>query len=129
MLIELDFNSEKPIYEQLYEAIILAMANGELAPNESLPSVRSLGEEIGINLHTVNKAYNLLKEEGYIQMDRRKGALVSPLPIQSSPKTEAELEDALALLTAKAKLMGHDETYLLSRLSHYYKQSGGVQHD
>ena len=89
MLIELDFNSEKPIYEQLYEAIILAMANGELAPNESLPSVRSLGEEIGINLHTVNKAYNLLKEEGYIQMDRRKGALVSSLPIQASPKTEA----------------------------------------
>ena len=129
MLIELDFNSEKPIYEQLYEAIILAMANGELAPYESLPSVRSLGVEIGINLHTVNKAYNLLKEEGYIQMDRRKGALVSSLPIQASPKTEAELEDAFALLTAKAKLMGHNEAYLLNRLSHYYKQTGGVQND
>lgn len=129
MLIELDFNSEKPIYEQLYEAIILAMASGELSPNESLPSVRSLGEEIGINLHTVNKAYNLLKEEGYIQMDRRKGALVSPLPIQPSPKTEAELDEAFALLAAKAKLMGHDEAYVLNRITHYYNQRGGAKHE
>ena len=128
MLIELDFSSEKPIYEQLYEAIILAMANGELAPHESLPSVRSLGEEIGINLHTVNKAYNLLKEEGYIQIDRRKGAIVNTLPVPRNPKTETQLEEDFALLTAKAKLMGHDETYLINRLKHYY-HTGGMSHE
>lgn len=127
MLIELDFNSQKPIYEQLYEAIILAMARGELAPLDSLPSVRNLGEEIGINLHTVNKAYNLLKEEGYIQMDRRKGAIVSPYPISPSSKTETELEEAFKLLIAKAKLMGHDESYLLDHIKHYYRQIGGTK--
>lgn len=129
MLIELDFNSQKPIYEQLYEAIILAMARGELSPNDSLPSVRSLGEEIGINLHTVNKAYNLLKEEGYIQMDRRKGALVSSYPISPSLKIEDELKEAFKLLIAKAQLMGHDETYMLNQVKHYYKQIGGTKYE
>lgn len=109
MRIELDFSSEKPIYEQLYEAIIKGMASGEIKAEESLPSVRTLAEEIGINLHTVNKAYNLLKEEGYLSMDRRKGALVNPLPITSSSVHHHLLNDALSLLTAKAHLMGMDE--------------------
>lgn len=129
MLIELDFNSQKPIYEQLYEAIILAMARGELSPGDSLPSVRNLGEEIGINLHTVNKAYNLLKEEGYIQMDRRKGAIVSPSPISPSSKTEDELKEAFKLLISKAKLMGHDETYMLNQVKYYFNQIGGTKHE
>ena len=110
MRIELDFSSEKPIYEQLYEAIIKAMASGEIKAQDSLPSVRALAEEIGINLHTVNKAYNLLKEEGYLTMDRRKGAIVNALPIPSSSAHHALLNDELSLLTAKAHLMGIDET-------------------
>lgn len=109
MRIELDFSSEKPIYEQLYEAIIKAMATGEIKAQESLPSVRALAEEIGINLHTVNKAYNLLKEEGYLTMDRRKGALVNPLPIARSSAHQSILNDKLSILTAKAHLMGMDE--------------------
>ncbi len=125
MIIELDFNSEKPIYEQLYEAVILAMANHTLHPDDSLPSVRSLGEEIGINLHTVNKAYNRLKEEGYIQMDRRKGAVVNPIPIKASKDEEEALKKALALLVAKAQLMGHDEEYIKALCSSYYKRNGG----
>lgn len=119
MRIELDFSSEKPIYEQLYEAIIKAMAIRELTPNESLPSVRALAEEIGINLHTVNKAYNLLKDEGYITIDRRKGAIVNKLPIASSSVHQAALNDALSVLTAKAHLMGMDEAEF-SKLCHEY---------
>lgn len=117
MRIELDFSSEKPIYEQLYEAIIRAMATGELVPNESLPSVRALAEEIGINLHTVNKAYNLLKDESYITIDRRKGAIVNRLPIASSSSHQNALNDALGILTAKAHLMGVNEDEF-SKLCH-----------
>lgn len=120
MRIELDFSSEKPIYEQLYEAIIKAMATGELKPHESLPSVRALGEEIGINLHTVNKAYNLLKDEGYITMDRRKGALVNNLPIASSSVHQTTLKDALSVLTAKAHLMGIDEAEFSKLCREYF---------
>ena len=109
MRIALDFSSDKPIYEQLYEAIIKAMATSELTTHESLPSVRALAEEIGINLHTVNKTYNLLKDENYITIDRRKGAIVNPLPIKTSPTHLAALDEALGVLTAKAHLMGMDE--------------------
>ena len=117
MRIELDFSSEKPIYEQLYEAIIKAMATGELKANESLPSVRALAEEIGINLHTVNKAYNLLKDESYITIDRRKGAIVNKTPITSSLPHQTALIDALSVLTAKAHLMGMNEVEF-SKLCH-----------
>ena len=61
MILNLDFNSDVPIYAQIKEQIIKSIATGDLKLNESLPSVRNMAEEIGVNLHTVNKAYNLLK--------------------------------------------------------------------
>ena len=64
-----------------------------LRPQEGLPSVRSLAGDLGINLHTVNKTYQLLKQEGFIQIHRQKGAVVQPvgtLPI--TPAFEAKLE-------------------------------------
>ena len=56
MVLKLDFNSDKSIYIQITEEITKAIAKGELKINESLPSVRSMAESIGVNLHTVNKA-------------------------------------------------------------------------
>lgn len=76
MFIKIDFESEMPIYEQLRRQIIKGIARGDLAKGEQLPSVRQLAEDIGINLHTVNKTYNILKEEGFLVIDRRKGAMV-----------------------------------------------------
>lgn len=76
MLIKINFESEMPIYEQLKRQIIIGIAKGELAKGEELPSVRQLAGDIGINLHTVNKVYNILREEGYLTVDRRKGTMV-----------------------------------------------------
>ena len=89
MILNLDFNSDVPIYAQIKEQIIKSIATGDLKLNESLPSVRNMAEEIGVNLHTVNKAYNLLKDEGYINIDRRKGAVVNTLPLN---KKEENIE-------------------------------------
>ncbi len=77
MYIEIDFNSEEAIYIQLRNQIIMGIAASEIQEGESLPSVRQLAETVGINMHTVNKAYSVLKQEGYIQLDRRKGAVIS----------------------------------------------------
>ena len=66
MMIEIDFNSEEAIYLQLCHQIILGIAMQQLREGDSLPSVRSLADEIGINMHTVNKAYRILREEGYV---------------------------------------------------------------
>ncbi|MBU5484070.1 GntR family transcriptional regulator [Clostridium sp. MSJ-11] len=76
-LIKILFDSETPIYLQLKNEIIKAIARGELEDGEALPSIRDLSVDIGVNLHTINKAYNLLKDEGYLVIDRRKGAMVS----------------------------------------------------
>lgn len=77
MILRIDFDSEIPIYVQVKNQVIEGIAKGEIEKDEELPSVRALAEDIGINMHTVNKAYNILKEEGYIKIDRRKGAVVS----------------------------------------------------
>ena len=77
MLIKIDFNSEEAIYMQLRNQIILGIATAEICEGDSLPSVRQMAENIGINMHTVNKAYAVLREEGIIQLDRRRGAVIA----------------------------------------------------
>ena len=77
MIVRIDFNSEEAIYIQLRNQIILGIANAEFKDGDNLPSVRELADDIGINMHTVNKAYTILKQEGYLKLDRRKGAVIS----------------------------------------------------
>ena len=74
--IAIDLNSEDAIYMQLRNQIIWAIATDGLHEGEVLPSVRQLADRIGINMHTVNKAYTVLKQEGILTIDRRRGAVV-----------------------------------------------------
>ena len=79
MLVELfhiDFNSDEAIYMQLRNQIILGIATSKIREGETLPSVRQLADIIGINMHTVNKAYAVLKQDGFVSIDRRKGAVI-----------------------------------------------------
>ena len=77
MVIEIDFNSDEAIYVQLMNQIILGIATPRLQEGDTLPSVRQMADTIGINMHTVNKAYTLLKQEGFVSIDRRRGAVVA----------------------------------------------------
>ena len=77
MVIEIDFNSDEAIYVQLMNQIILGIATSRLREGDALPSVRQLADTIGINMHTVNKAYALLRQEGFVTIDRRKGAVIA----------------------------------------------------
>ncbi|MBO4685619.1 MAG: GntR family transcriptional regulator [Lachnospiraceae bacterium] len=77
MLISIDFNSDEAFYMQLRNQIIMGIATSEIRDGENLPSVRDLADTVGINMHTVNKAYTILKQEGYLKLDRRHGAVVS----------------------------------------------------
>lgn len=77
MFIEIDFNSDEAIYMQLRNQIIMGIATSRFQEGDMLPSVRQLADTIGINMHTVNKAYSILKQEGYIRLDRRCGAVVA----------------------------------------------------
>ena len=77
MLIEIDFNSDEAIYVQLCNQIIMGIATEQLKVGETLTSVRQLADTIGINMHTVNKAYSVLRQEGFLSIDRRRGAVIS----------------------------------------------------
>ena len=77
MIIEIDFNSDQALYLQLCNQIIMGIATAQFCEGDSLPSVRQLADSIGINMHTVNKAYSVLRQEGYVKVDRRKGAVIA----------------------------------------------------
>lgn len=77
MYIEIDFNSEEAFYIQLRDQIIIGIATNQYREGDTLPSVRQLADSVGINMHTVNKAYTVLKQEGFIRLDRRKGAVIA----------------------------------------------------
>lgn len=77
MFIEIDFNSDEAIYIQLCNQIIMGIATDQLKVGDPLPSVRQLADTIGINMHTVNKAYSVLRQEGFLTIDRRRGAMIS----------------------------------------------------
>lgn len=76
MLLSINPESERPLYLQLKAQLIKGIASGKLKPGERLPSIRALADELGINLHTVNKTYSQLRDAGYLTFDRR-GAFIS----------------------------------------------------
>jgi len=77
MFIKIDFESEIPIYAQIKNQIVNGIASGNLTEGESLPSVRQFAKDIGVNMHTVNKAYLLLKNDGFVTVHKRKGVVVN----------------------------------------------------
>ena len=98
MVIEIDFNSDEAIYVQLMNQIILGIATSRLQEGDPLPSVRQLADTIGINMHTVNKAYSLLRQEGFVTIDRRRGAIiaVNENKLKAMEETKENLIVALA---------------------------------
>ena len=100
MVIEIDFNSDEAIYVQLMNQIIMGIATSRLQEGDPLPSVRQLADTIGINMHTVNKAYSLLRQEGILTIDRRRGAIIAL--DRDKIQAKAEMKRQLRVLLAKA---------------------------
>lgn len=99
MVIEIDFQSDEALYVQLMNQIILGIATSMIQEGDTLPSVRQMADDIGINMHTVNKAYSVLKQEGFLRLDRRRGAIIS-LDADKMRAME-EMKSSLRVLLAK----------------------------
>ena len=99
MVIEIDFNSDEAIYVQLMNQIILGIATSRLQEGDPLPSVRQLADTIGINMHTVNKAYSLLRQEGFVTIERRRGAIIAV--DENKIKAMEEMKENLIVALAK----------------------------
>ncbi len=111
MIVRIDFNSDEAFYIQLRNQIIFGIANAEFREGDNLPSVRELADDIGINMHTVNKAYTMLKQEGYVKLDRRKGTVVAVS--RDKYKAMEELMNDMKVILAKAvcKNISCEEVY------------------
>ena len=111
MVIEIDFNSQEALYLQLRNQIILGIATARFREGDALPSVRQLADDIGINMHTVTKAYTVLKQEGFVKMDRRKGAVIA-LDMDRLRSVE-EMDEDLRGILAKGicKGIGREEVH------------------
>ena len=103
MIIKIDFNSDEAIYMQITNQIIMGIAKRHICDGDQLPSIRKMSYQIGINMHTVNKAYTVLRQAGYVKLDRRRGAIVSV----DVDKIEAieEVRRELSVTLAKAGCM------------------------
>ena len=128
MYIEIDFNSDEALYLQLRNQIIIGIATSQYQEGDTLPSVRQLADTIGINMHTVNKAYSVLKQEGFVKVDRRKGAVFS-VDIDKLQAIE-ELKKDLQVVLAKSrcKKVSKQEVHaLIDEIYQNYEDNGGIE--
>ena len=119
MIIAINEYSDVPIYMQIRNQIVLGISDGRLAPGEQLPTVRALAEEMGVNSMTVNKAYQLLKQEGYIYTDRRNGAKVRER-LEFSAELSTESKEALQCVISEAKIRGISKEEFQKICEEYY---------
>ncbi len=113
MIIKINFNSTEAIYMQLRNQIIMGIATAKLQEGDSLPSVRQLAEEVGINMHTVNKAYALLREEGIIHLDRRRGAVIAIDMNKLQAMEDMKQQLSVVLAKGRCKNITKEDVYTL----------------
>ena len=119
MILNVDFSSDTPLYQQLRDQIVVGIAEGRLSPGEQLPTIRALAEESGINMMTVSKAYQLLKQEGYITTDRRSGARVAA----SGKVTVSEtVRKELKVRISELRLSGLSKEEILELCAEVYEE-------
>ena len=100
-MIRIDASSDTSIFEQVAAAIRTDMAAGRVRPGDKLPSAREVAASLGVNLHTVLRAYQVLRDEGLVDMRRGRGAVVT-----SAAGDLTELMGDIRHLGARAAALG-----------------------
>ena len=124
MIIEIDFNSDEALYLQLRNQIVLGIATSRFREGDALPSVRQLADSIGINMHTVNKAYTVLKQEGFVKVDRRRGAVIAIA--EDKLRALEEMRKILRVALAKASLKNISREEVHALIDEIYEDYGGI---
>lgn len=98
MLLTVDPSSNAPLFEQLAAGVRGQIIGGAVRAGERLPSARELADSLDINLHTVLRAYQVLRDEGFVDLRRGRGAVVTDRALDY-----ARLTDHVERLVAEAK--------------------------
>jgi GntR family transcriptional regulator len=126
MLLTIDFTSEQPIYRQIRNGIVAGIATGQLQDGDSLPSVRTMGADIGVNLHTVNKAYKQLQSEGFLEIQRNRGAVIRAGEAEKNTVQFLEVaEFALKNIVMEAATRNVDRAVIHKILDNLYDELRG----
>jgi GntR family transcriptional regulator len=101
MLVRIDPTSDLPLFAQVAASVRADAVAGRLRPGDRLPSARDVAAALGVNLHTVLRAYQELREEGLVDMRRGRGAVIT-----DAAAPLAQLHDDVVALTARAHALG-----------------------
>ena len=96
-MLQLNYRDSRPIYEQVKDGLRKLVISGAIAPDEKLPSVRSLASSLAINPNTMQRAYEALEREGYVYTVTGRGtfaAVQSDVGAERRNKLLADLEEA-----------------------------------
>ncbi|WHY65038.1 GntR family transcriptional regulator [Neobacillus sp. SuZ13] len=105
MIIQIEPDSDIPIYQQITNQIIEGIARGMIQPGDSLPSVRAFASDLGVNMHTVNKSYHQLEKKGIIRIAPKSGAVISS-PQDFNESSSDRLKDEYKTLIAESLVVG-----------------------
>lgn len=108
-----DVRGETPIYQQIRDQVVLGIGAGQLAPGDALPPARQLAGEFGVNVHTIAKAYDQLRQEGFVAIARRRGTVV--VEAAADAAALAGWDARLRVLLAEARARGLADAAILER--------------
>lgn len=123
MILKLDYTGELPIYQQIRNQIVLGIASGQLQAGEKLPTIRAFADEMGINMMTVSKAYQLLKQEGHITTDRRGGTVICA---KQAAVVSRSVREGLRLHLCELRLAGMSKSEALRLCDELFDEEGEV---
>ena len=123
MIIKLNINSETPVYLQLRNEIIKGIALGEVNPGEKLPTVRDMAKQVGLNPMTVNKSYQILKEEGIVKTEGRNGVTVRE-DIVANELFLSKLNNDVELMVTESLVRGFSVEKIIELIENTTKEYG-----
>lgn len=123
-MIFIDYQDRTPIYEQLVNRFQMLIIKGILEPDSQMPSVRKLATDLSINPNTIQKAYAILEQEGYIYPVKGRGNFVSPNPEMGLEKKRQEFFKELQEQVVYAKELKISKSDFIAHVEQIYGEDG-----
>lgn len=121
--LRIDLGSQRPAYEQIVSGLRALLVAAEFEPGDRLPPVRQLAIDLGVHHNTVAESYRVLAEEGWLDLNRGRGAIVRKPPgRKASAAEEQAFARQLEELAAKAIADGVPRASIAERLASIAKR-------